>query len=55
MITLKPPFQAEDMQGLYKSVIKGKIDPIPESYSEDLAQIVKLLLSVNADNRPTCD
>ena len=23
MITLKPPFQAEDMQGLFKAVLKG--------------------------------
>jgi NIMA (never in mitosis gene a)-related kinase len=23
MVTLKPPFQAEDMQGLYKRILKG--------------------------------
>jgi NIMA (never in mitosis gene a)-related kinase len=55
MITLKPPFQAEDMQGLYKQVIKGKVDPLPKKYSEDLAFIVKALLQVNAENRPTCE
>ena len=30
MITLKPPFQADDMQGLYKKVLKGKYDRLPK-------------------------
>jgi len=25
MITLRPPFQADDMQGLYRKVTKGQI------------------------------
>jgi len=25
MVTLKPPFRAEDMEGLYKKVIRGNI------------------------------
>jgi len=33
MITLKPPFRAEDMQGLYKRVIKGQYPKIPSHYS----------------------
>jgi NIMA (never in mitosis gene a)-related kinase len=33
MITLRPPFRAEDMEGLYKKVIKGVYNKIPSQYS----------------------
>ena len=33
MITLRPPFRAEDMEGLYKKVIKGAYNKIPSQYS----------------------
>jgi NIMA (never in mitosis gene a)-related kinase len=55
MITLKPPFRAENMEGLFHKVIKGKINKIPDRFSDDLFSIVKLLLQVNSDNRPSCD
>ncbi len=55
MITLKPPFRAENMEGLFHKVIKGQINRIPERFSDDLFSIVKLLLQVNSDNRPSCD
>ena len=42
------------MNGLYKRVIGGKYNPIPSSYSDDLAQVVKRCLQVNPKNRPTC-
>lgn len=44
MITLKPPFQAEDMQGLYRKVIKGQVKRLPKQYSKDMTHIVKCLL-----------
>jgi NIMA (never in mitosis gene a)-related kinase len=52
MITLKPPFQANDMQGLYKRVIKGQFPRIPKSFSSDLWNIVKSMLTVNPAQRP---
>ena len=55
MITLKPPFRAENMEGLFHKVIKGQINKIPDRFSDDLFSIVKLLLQVNSDNRPSCD
>jgi len=55
MITLRPPFRAENMEGLFQKVIKGHINKIPDRFSEDLFTIVKLLLQVNSDNRPSCD
>ena len=55
MITLKPPFRAQDMEGLYKRVIKGQYSRIPDRFSNDLFQIVQFLLQVNPKSRPSCD
>jgi len=55
MITLKPPFRAEDMASLYKKVLKGIYPKIPNTYSQDLAAMVKHLLHVSPHLRPTCD
>ena len=55
MITLKPPFRAQDMEGLYKRVIKGQYNKIPDRFSNDLFQIVQFLLQVNPKSRPSCE
>lgn len=52
MTTLKPPFRAEDMDGLYKKVIKGQYSKIGDNYSKQLAQVIKSMLQVNPSNRP---
>ena len=45
MITLKPPFRAQNMEGLYKKVVKGIYPRINlEVFSEDIASVVKSLL-----------
>jgi NIMA (never in mitosis gene a)-related kinase 1/4/5 len=45
MITLKPPFRAQNMEGLYKKVVRGIYPKINmEIYSEDIAAVVKSLL-----------
>lgn len=54
-ICLKPPFNADDMQGLYKKVIKGEYPPLPRTFSKDLHSAVSGLLQVNPNNRLTCD
>jgi NIMA (never in mitosis gene a)-related kinase len=36
MVTLKPPFRANDMNGLYKSVLKGSYPPVDKHYSNSL-------------------
>ena len=33
MTTLKPPFSADDMEGLYKKVIRGLYPKIPSHFS----------------------
>jgi NIMA (never in mitosis gene a)-related kinase len=54
-IALKPPFRAEDMQGLYKRVLAGKFSKIPSNYSDELLKTVTALLRVDANQRPSCD
>jgi NIMA (never in mitosis gene a)-related kinase 1/4/5 len=52
MTTLKPPFRAEDMDGLYKKVIKGVYSKIGDNYSKQLSNAIKNMLQVNPSNRP---
>ena len=47
LVTLSPPFQAEDMQGLFKKVNKGSYPRIPKTFSKDLSYLIKMLLQVN--------
>lgn len=55
MCALRPPFRAEDMQGLYKKVIKGQYPRIPSTYSNDLSSVVKCMLQVSASTRLDSD
>ena len=55
MASLKPPFRAEDMEGLYKRVIKGKFKKLPSHFSVDLNNFVKLMLRVNPHQRPSAE
>lgn len=53
-ITLKPPFRAEDMAGLYKKVLAGKWGSLPPHFSDDLSKTVGELMRVEAQMRPSC-
>lgn len=55
MASLKPPFRANDMKGLYNKVQKGITERIPLKFSNDLAGIINKCLQVNPTSRPTCD
>jgi serine/threonine protein kinase len=52
---LKPPFRANDMEGLYKKVQRGIFDRIPTQYSIDLYNIICQMLQVSPSMRPNCD
>jgi NIMA (never in mitosis gene a)-related kinase len=52
---LVPPFRAENMDGLFKKVQKGNFSRIPNIYSDELNHVIKKLLNVNANSRPSCD
>ena len=44
MITLKPPFRADDMHSLYKKVVKGVYPKLPPHFSADLAGVVRAMI-----------
>jgi len=52
MAALRPPFRAEDMEGLYRKVLRGQYQRIPPHYSHDLSEVISLLLQVNPRHRP---
>ena len=54
MVTLKPPFRANDMNGLYKRVLKGAYPPIESKYSKQLGSIISRMLQVDPNSRPSC-
>jgi len=55
MCALVPPFRADDMQGLYKMVVKGKYPRIPDHFSQEMATVIKFMLQVSPNFRPNCD
>ena len=55
MCALVPPFRADDMNGLFKRVLKGQYPAIPSHYSMDMRQLIKCLLQVSPAARPNCD
>ena len=55
MCALVPPFRADDMNGLFKRVLRGQYPAIPSHYSMDLRQLIKSLLQVAPAARPNCD
>ena len=55
MITLHPPFRARNMEELYKRVLSGNISRLPSKFSNDLYEVVCLLIQVNSNKRPICD
>ena len=55
MITLHPPFRSKNMDELYKKVLSGDIGNLPEKYSNDLYEVVLLMMKVNSNKRPNCN
>ena len=53
MCTLHPPFEAKDIESLYKKIKKGKYEKIPDQYSEELADFINSCLHQNPKQRPT--
>ena len=54
MLALHPPFRAENMEKLYNKVIQCQYGKISDRYSDDIKEIIKLLLKVKTKERPTC-
>ena len=54
MIALKPPFTANDMEGLFKKINKGNFPRIPKDYSEDLWKMLRRMIHSSPSARPNC-
>lgn len=50
---LHPPFQAKDMEGLYRKVLRGQYPRIPSHFSQNLSEIIAEMLQVNPRHRPS--
>lgn len=53
--SLKPPFRAEDMEGLYNKIVKGAFQKLPGHFSVDLNDFTNLMLKVNPKSRYSAD
>ena len=55
MATLRPPFRAPNMRGLYKKVISAQYPPLPNRYSSELQKTIESMLRVKPSQRPTSE
>ncbi|CEL93409.1 unnamed protein product [Vitrella brassicaformis CCMP3155] len=53
MCALKPPFRADDMEALYRKVLKGQYSKLPHIFSSDIPTLLDLCLQTNAIHRPS--
>ena len=54
-LTLHPPFRAANMNELYKRVVKGVFEEPPNNYSRDLKRLIKSMVTVAPDVRPSAN
>jgi len=47
LVSLLPPFTAGNHLALAEKILKGKVDRIPERYSEDLQEVIMTMLSID--------
>ena len=55
LCALQPPFQGKDLDELYENVCKGKPERINKIYSDDLWNMILLLLQVDVNKRVDCN
>ena len=55
MTNLYLPFTGENKEILFKNIMKGKLNPIPKFYSENLKSIIKDMLILDSSKRPSTD
>jgi serine/threonine protein kinase len=55
LVSLLPPFTAKNHLALAEKIIAGKIERIPERYSEDLQEVIQAMLQVDPKARPTVE
>ena len=52
LCTLKHAFHAENLLGLVFKIVQDKQEPIPDIYSQDLKELINLLLTKDENTRP---
>ena len=55
MCSLRPPFNGKDMNDLFEKVCSGKLKRIDNFYSEDLWNMILMLIQTDVDKRVDCD
>eukprot|EP00242_Pyramimonas_sp_CCMP2087_P012684 CAMPEP_0198199912 /NCGR_PEP_ID=MMETSP1445-20131203/3020_1 /TAXON_ID=36898 /ORGANISM="Pyramimonas sp., Strain CCMP2087" /LENGTH=731 /DNA_ID=CAMNT_0043869823 /DNA_START=481 /DNA_END=2676 /DNA_ORIENTATION=- len=52
LTTFKHAFDATNLPALVMSIVQGKVDPLPKSYSSDMQELIQLMLNKEPDMRP---
>ena len=55
LCTFRHPFEANSQGALILKILNSQPDPIDESYSKDLSNLIYLLLDKNCKKRPSCE
>jgi NIMA (never in mitosis gene a)-related kinase len=53
MVTLKMPFDATSLPMLSIRIIKGNFNPVPQSFSKELRNLINNMLTVDCNRRPS--
>lgn len=53
MVTLRHAFDANSMKGLVLKILRGSYPQIPSHYSQDLKDLIELMLIKNPAQRPS--
>jgi serine/threonine protein kinase len=55
MVMGKPPFDSNNMKGLARKVLTGVYPAVSSRYSQEMQDVVKRLLTVNPEQRPSIE
>lgn len=55
MCSLKPPFKGHNLDSLFKNVMKGMFDPLPNCFSKELWLLISSMLKISPLYRPNCE
>jgi len=53
LCTLRQPFQADNLLGLVFKIVQDEPDPIPDTYSSELQDLVTKLMNKDQSKRPS--
>ncbi|XP_040904816.1 NIMA-related kinase 12 [Toxotes jaculatrix] len=50
---LRPPFAASNLLSLLYKITQGEYNPVPNMYSDNISSLIKRMLRLNPENRPS--